>query len=217
MHGAQSSTFTEPTIALQPPVCALTELTLEQVFMTDMELMYLMSTSLRTLERVTLDGISGITNAGLRIFLDAISPNVSCLTIRHTGLLQGAGGQEERALDATICKMHRLGKLSIVGNVASELMLQRRAEMFTASRSDGEPTPESALPVIQLRFGKCDGLPVSIADVGWPGWKIFKPYTGARCGGVLRVYSQEWWEARTRRPAGYLRTILDHENSRDSA
>jgi hypothetical protein len=216
MYGAQSSTMTEPTTALRLPVCALTELTMERVFVTDTELMYLMSTSLRTLECVSLGEISGITNVGLRNFLDAISQNVSCLTIRHTGVPLGAGGQEERALDVTIGKMHRLGKLNVEGNVASELMLQRRAQMFTASRANGDLTPESALPVIQLDFGKSDGLPLSIADVDWPGWNILEPYIGVRCVKAIRMYSQGEWEERSRRPVGYLRTILDHATSGDS-
>ncbi|KAF8833404.1 hypothetical protein BDN67DRAFT_752573 [Paxillus ammoniavirescens] len=208
IHGAQSPTMTEPTTPLRPPICALAKLTIENVSMTGRELMYMMSSSLRTLEHVTLDGISGITNAGLRTFLDAISQNVSSLTIRHTGVSWGAGAGEEQALNATIGKMRRLELLDVVGDVATELMLHRRTEMYTASRADGDLMSGSALPMIQLRFHNVAGLPVNIAAVDWPGWKISKPYTGPRCGGMYRGYSAKEWEARSIRPVGYLKTIL---------
>ncbi|KIK96453.1 hypothetical protein PAXRUDRAFT_825946 [Paxillus rubicundulus Ve08.2h10] len=73
IHGAQPHTTTELVTALRLPVCALAELITDPVFITDNELMYLMATSLRTLERVTFDSIDGITNVGLRRLLDAIS------------------------------------------------------------------------------------------------------------------------------------------------
>ncbi|KIK97923.1 hypothetical protein PAXRUDRAFT_9880 [Paxillus rubicundulus Ve08.2h10] len=169
MHGTQSPTMTESTAALRPPVCALAELTIKNVSMSGRELMHMMSSSLRTLERITLDSISGITNAGLRTFLDAISQNVSRLTIRHTGVSWCAGAEEERALNATIGKMRRLELLGVSGDVATELMLHRRPGMFISSRADGDLISRSALPVIKLRFHNVAGLPVSITCVDWSG------------------------------------------------
>jgi hypothetical protein len=212
MYASQPHTITKPALPLRLPVCALTELSIESVFMTNNELMYLMSTSLRTLEHVTLNKISGITNVGLRRFLDAISQNVSCLTIRHTGECD-IPEQEERALDATINKMRHLRKLDVMGDVATKLMLQRRTELFATNKADEGLNSELVLPVVQLQFALVTEFTVSVCRANWPGWEIFEPNWLGRAD---RMYSQEDWEARRMRPACYVSTLRDYASSRDS-
>ncbi|KAF9240190.1 hypothetical protein BU15DRAFT_61527 [Melanogaster broomeanus] len=136
------------------PVCALTELVIINARLSDSELMHLMSPSLTTLERVVFDTIYGVTYACLRTCLDAISHSVTSLRVGNLRTVRWNDGvQEERVLDATIDKMLRLRSLDIGGDVASELMLQRRAKLFTSSIRDRGITMDSPLPVIQSVLG----------------------------------------------------------------
>ncbi|KAF9229852.1 hypothetical protein BU15DRAFT_84454 [Melanogaster broomeanus] len=164
-------TMVEPT-ALRLPVCALTKLELRTVSLSDRELMHIMSSSLKTLERVVFDSVYGITNACLRTSLDAISHNVTSLSILRTPFDRDVEEQEERPLDATINKMLRLRALEIDWDVATELMLQRRAKLFCDTRGDRSLTVDSALPVIQLSLDQVPGIFEAVAEQEWPGWEI---------------------------------------------
>ncbi|KAF9230431.1 hypothetical protein BU15DRAFT_69204 [Melanogaster broomeanus] len=157
---------------LRLPICALTKLVMKNTRLSDRELMHIMSSSLKTLEQAAFDTISGVTNACIRISLDAISHSLTSLSIFRTPVRRDDGAQDERALDATIDKMLRLRSLDIGGDVATELMLQRRTKLFIASRSDGSLTLGSAIPVIQLSLHQVPGIPVGVAEQDWPGWKI---------------------------------------------
>ncbi|KAF9240187.1 hypothetical protein BU15DRAFT_61523 [Melanogaster broomeanus] len=158
---------------LRLPICALTKLVMKNTRLSDRELMHIMSSSLKTLEQVDFDTISGVTNACIRISLDAISHSLTSLSIFRTPVRRDDGAQDERALDATIDKMLRLRSLDIGGDVATELMLQRRTKLFIASRSDGSLTLGSAIPVMQLSLHQAQvpGIPVGVAEQDWPGWK----------------------------------------------
>ncbi|KAF9222941.1 hypothetical protein BS17DRAFT_796342 [Gyrodon lividus] len=125
-------------------------------------------------QQVTLDAISGITNSGLRTFLDVISQNVSHLTITRTGLGLDVGVHEERALDSMIDKMPCLKYLGIDGDVATELMLHRRTRLFATSGGGGRLVSDPIPCVVQLWFGEAHELPEGIADRDWLGWEIFK-------------------------------------------
>ncbi|KIJ60210.1 hypothetical protein HYDPIDRAFT_117478 [Hydnomerulius pinastri MD-312] len=165
---------TTPGTTLRPPVCSLTELTISgYLHMTDEELMYILSSSSQSLERVTLDFILGITNTGLRTFLSAISQNVSSLTIQFAGY--GYGKQhEELALDAVIGGMPRLRQLRIKGDLATESMLDRRAKLFVASSLASLHALNSKLPVIELWVDDAPQLHEVFTSRAWPGWKICK-------------------------------------------
>lgn len=158
--------------ALRPPTCALTHLTISRSRVGDKDLMHLFASSAKTLERVVLDRIEGVTNAGLAVFLLGISQNVVYLTIqdvalppfRHWGNL--VIGRMERALDVVVDKMPRLRELRISGDVASEFMLDRRSKMF-AIRNTSEVT---RVPVVHLWLEDVPRLCGFAADGKWPGW-----------------------------------------------
>ncbi|KAF9240189.1 hypothetical protein BU15DRAFT_61526 [Melanogaster broomeanus] len=172
LHFHFRPTMMQPA-TLPLPVCALTELVISNARLSDSELMHIMSSSLKTLERVVFDTIYGVTYACLRTCLDAISHNVTSLRVGNLRTVRWKDGvQEERVLDATIDKMLRLRSLDISGDMASELMLQRRAKLFTSSTRDRSITMDSPLPVIQLSLHEVPGLPVGVTDQEWPGWEI---------------------------------------------
>lgn len=158
--------------ALRPPACRLTQLTISQSHMGDKDLVHLFASSAKTLERVVLDRIEGVTNAGLCAFLLAISQNVVYLTIQDVGLppFQQWGslviGRTQRALDVVIDKMFQLRELRIGGDVASEFMLDRRSKMFIAYNG-----PEDMrVPVVLLWLEDVPRLCGFAADGKWPGW-----------------------------------------------
>ncbi|KAF9240179.1 hypothetical protein BU15DRAFT_74096 [Melanogaster broomeanus] len=130
--------------SLRLPVCALMKLEMKSTYLSDKELVHIMSSSLNTLEQVVFDTIYGVTDAGIRTCLDAISHNVTSLEILRTPVHRDDLAQDERALDATIDKMVRLRSLDIGGDVATELMLQRRAKLFCATRGDRNLRVDSA-------------------------------------------------------------------------
>ncbi|KIJ60225.1 hypothetical protein HYDPIDRAFT_117498, partial [Hydnomerulius pinastri MD-312] len=211
VYGVTPPADTTPATTLQPPVCSLTELTISRfLHMTDKELMYILSSSFQSLERVTLDSISGITNAGLRTFLSAISQSVSSLTIQFTGYRYGTQQPDERALDAVIGDMPRLRQLRIKGDLATESMLDRRAKLFIASSLASPHAPEqpdSKLPVMELWVDGVPQLHEGFTSRAWPGWKISVPSRWPWCGGVIRTYTTKELDAQTRRPESYLRVV----------
>ena len=63
------------------------QLTFSRSHVADKDLVHLFASSVRTLERVVLDGrIEDVTNNGLFVFLLAISQNVVYLTVQHIAL-----------------------------------------------------------------------------------------------------------------------------------
>ncbi|KIJ60219.1 hypothetical protein HYDPIDRAFT_32476 [Hydnomerulius pinastri MD-312] len=215
VSGVTPPADTTPGTTLRPPVCSLTELTISHfLHMTDKELMYNLSSSFQSLERVTLDCISGITNTGLRTFLNAISHSVSSLTIQFTGY--GYGKQrEELALDAVIGNMPRLRQLRIKGDLATESMLDRRAKLFVASSLASPHAPDSQLPVIELSVAVVRGLPEGLTSRAWPGWKISVLYKMPQCGGVIETHTMEELDAHKRRPESYLRVVDGRDSVSD--
>ena len=87
--------------------------------------------------QVTLEYVRDITGDGLFVFLSAISPNVVSLTIR--GILDVKAlrlHMKQLVLDDVVDKMRCLQELDISGesgDVASEIMLRRRSEVFLRS------------------------------------------------------------------------------------
>lgn len=158
--------------ALRPPACALTQLAISRSHVSDKDLVRLFTSSARTLERVVLDRVEGVTNAGLYTFLLAISQNVVCLTVQDVALppFRQRGnlviGRTERALDGAVDKMPRLRELRISGDVASEFMLDRRSKMFVAHNS----SEETQAAVVRLWFEDVPRLCGFAADGKWPGW-----------------------------------------------
>ncbi|KAH0826797.1 hypothetical protein J3R83DRAFT_5220 [Lanmaoa asiatica] len=158
--------------ALRPPACMLTQLTIGRSRVGDKDLVHLFASSAKTLERVVLDRIEGVTNAGLCAFLLGISENVVHLTIQDVALppFRQWGnlviGRTERALDVVVEKMSRLRELRISGDVASEFMLDRRSKIFVA-----HDTPEETrVPVVRLWLEDVPRLCGFAADGKWPGW-----------------------------------------------
>ncbi|KAG9308218.1 hypothetical protein JVU11DRAFT_12234 [Chiua virens] len=158
--------------ALRPPACALTQLTISRSHMGDKDLVHLFASSAKTLERVVLDKIEGVTNAGLSAFLLTISRNVVYLTVQDVALppIRQWGnlviGRIERALDVVVDKMPRLRELRISGDVASEFMLDRRSKTFVAS----DTAEKTRVPVVRLWLEDVPRLCGFAADEKWPGW-----------------------------------------------
>ena len=158
--------------ALRPPMCALTQLTISRSHMGDKDLGHLFAPSARTLERVVLDRLEGVTNTGLLAFLLGVSQNVMYLTVQDVALppFRQWGnlmiGRTERALDIAVDKMPRLRELRISGDVASEFMLDRRSKMFAAS----DTLEETRVPVVRLWLENVPRLCGFAADGKWPGW-----------------------------------------------
>ncbi|KAF8549970.1 hypothetical protein OG21DRAFT_521280 [Imleria badia] len=157
----------DPSLPLAPPSCRLTVLEFIDVPIKDDELTCLVSASGSTLERLTLNCISKLTNAGLGTALNAVCRSLTYLCIMSEALERDRG--EEHALDATITRLERLTMLKIVPEVASERMVERRAEAFTQ-----RTTP--ALSEVQLQLmhahGAEDSALIIAANRAWPGWKM---------------------------------------------
>lgn len=157
----------DQTLPSVSPSCCLTAIELLAVPIKDDELACLISTSGSTLERLKLIDISQLTNAGLGAALSAVCTSLTYLSVMTDTLARDRG--EEHALDATITRMERLKRLEIDPQVASERMVERRAEAFMQSTT-------LALPEIHLRLmmpgGAEDvGLMTAVSRV-WPGWKM---------------------------------------------
>ncbi|KAF8555694.1 hypothetical protein OG21DRAFT_836790 [Imleria badia] len=149
---------------LRPPTCALTQLCIRDSSISDKELLHLTTSSANTLAHVTLDHIQGITYDGLHVFLDSISRNVISLTIWNVPSSCSCRNGNH-ALDNVVDKMRCLEVLDICGDVANELMLRRRSEMFLRDRGSG-------VPVVRLTF---QSVPPGIRNcVGqeWAGWEV---------------------------------------------
>ena len=155
----------DQTLPLASPSCCLTAIEFVDVPIKDDELLCLVSASGLTLERLSLTRTSQLTNAGLGAALRAVCTSLTFLYIMSDALPRDRG--EEHALDATITRMGRLTTLKIVPEVASERMIERRAEAFKRT------TP--ALPEVHLRLmisrGAEDGSLIAAANRVWPGWK----------------------------------------------
>jgi hypothetical protein len=150
---------------LRPPVCALTQLHIRDSDISDKDLLYLTASSVHTLAQVTLDRVWDITDDGLCVFLNAISRNVTSLTVRGVHSPKPPSRpKEEHALDAVIDKMRCLQALNISGDVASERMLRRRSEMFLRSC-------ESGVPVVRLSCQAVLGIRTWPSDE-WAGWDV---------------------------------------------
>ena len=158
--------------ALRAPACTLTQLTISRSHVGDKDLLHLFASSARTLERVVLDRVEGVTNNGLFAFLLAISQNVAYLTVQDVALppFQQWGnlviGRTERALDVVVDKMPQLRELRISGDVASEFMLDRRSKRFVAL----DNSEETRVPVVRLWLEDVPRLCGFAADGNWPGW-----------------------------------------------
>ncbi|KAF8431088.1 hypothetical protein L210DRAFT_3561192 [Boletus edulis BED1] len=172
VHHLHPGIFGILRFALRPPICALTQLTISRSHVCDKDLTHLFGSSVKTLERVVLDSIEGVTNAGLLAFLIAISLNVVYLTVQDVALppFRQWGnlliGRTERALDTVVDKMLRLRELRISGDVASEFMLDRRSKMFVAH----DTSDETRVPVVQLWVEDVPRLCGFAANEKWPGW-----------------------------------------------
>ncbi|KAF8141445.1 hypothetical protein EV363DRAFT_1151193 [Boletus edulis] len=152
--------------SMRPPACALTQLSLRNCDLSDKDFLYLTASSAKTLTHVTLDHVSGISADGLNSFLDAISQNVTSLTIRYTGYPEHP--HQETPLDVTVDKMPCLQTLNIFGDIASEHMLRRRSEMFARSCGLG-------VSVVRLSFEFVPRVR-RVARCKWAGWEIVNIY-----------------------------------------
>lgn len=169
--------------ALRPPICALTQLVLVRACLSDRDLLYLFAPRGVALERVVLDQVDGISNAGLATFLRTIAPNLVALTVRDVALPPptyrgalvlptGLGTGTERALDSVVHGMPRLQELRIGGDVASEFMLGRRSRAFMAQQQQKqeEGNEGTRMPVVKLWAEDAPRLCGFVADAKWPGW-----------------------------------------------
>ncbi|KAG8217027.1 hypothetical protein J3R82DRAFT_7343 [Butyriboletus roseoflavus] len=172
LHHLYSRTTCIWRFALRPPACRLTQLTISQSHVNDKDLVHLFASSARTLERVVLHRIEGITNVGLLVFLLSISQNVVYSTVQDVALAPFPQwgnlviGRTERALDVVVDKMPSLRELRIGGDVASEFMLARRSKMFVAHST----SEEARVPVVELWLEDVPRLCGFTADIKWPGW-----------------------------------------------
>jgi hypothetical protein len=156
----------DQTLSLAPPSCRLTSIEFVDVPIKDDELVCLVSASGSTLERLTLTRISQLTNAGLGAALHAVCTSLTFLYIVSEALARDRG--EEHALDATITRMERLTTLNIVPEVASERMVERRAEAFMQRTT---PALSEVHLHLMISRGAEDGGLISAANRVWPGWK----------------------------------------------
>ena len=146
-------------IFLRSPRCALTHFCIRHSYMSDRDLQYLTASSISTLAHVTLDHVRGITDDGLHAFLHSISRNVTSLTVMIWSI---SNRSRNYVLDDVVDKMRCLEALNIGGDIASELMLRRRSEMFVGSCGLG-------VPVVRLTFQSVPGIMNCVADE-WAGW-----------------------------------------------
>ena len=156
----------DQTPPLASPSCRLTAIEFVDVPIKDDELACLLSASGSTLERLTLNRISQLTNAGLGAALNSVCTSLTFLYILCDALPRDRG--EEHALDATITRMERLTTLKIVPEVASERMVERRAEAFTQRTT---PALSEVHLHLMISRGAEDGGLIAAANRAWPGWK----------------------------------------------
>ena len=163
--------------ALRSPACMLTELTISRSHVADKDLVQIFALPARTLKRVVLDRIEGITNNGLCVFLLTISQNVAYLTAQHFAFppFRQWGNliirRAERALYVVVDKLPRLRKLRISGAVpvASEFMLDRRSKMFV-NRPRLFTSEQTWVSVVRLWLENVPRLCGFTADGKWLGW-----------------------------------------------
>lgn len=86
-------------------------------------LRFLTSSSRSTLVVVCLDGLKGLTNTGLREWLDEISPSIEVLCLSHC--VVDRSDDEECALDAVMPKMTLLHHLITIGDMTSASTVER--------------------------------------------------------------------------------------------
>lgn len=79
----------------------------------------------KTLQNVTLKGIQGLTNQGLRAWLAEVGPSLVHFHLEETSVGRQSG-DEEYALDAVMSQMKNLSNLKIDGDLASELVILRK-------------------------------------------------------------------------------------------
>jgi len=160
-----------PSVPLPLLSCHLTDLTLLHTPVTDDELACLMKASSATLQRLELEFVSHLTNAGLSAALVAVCGSLKYLVIEtYDGFPRAQG--EEHALDATIARMERLTKLKTISKVISVLMLERRAEAFVRQcTSAAVVLPEVHLNLLMMGVTERDSLVCGVKR-DWPGWKI---------------------------------------------
>lgn len=134
-------------LILRPPACALTQVCIRYVCISDKDLFYLTASSTHTLAQVTLDRIHGFTHNGLLTFLDAISENVISPTIRPRGVVLSSRQKRPtgHVLDAVVVKVRSLQVLSIYGEIAGERMFCRRPDVSVRSSCGS-----GDMPVIRL-------------------------------------------------------------------
>ena len=159
------------TLALAAPSCCLTELELVDVPIKDDELACLLSASGSTLERLTLNRISQLTNVGLGVALNAVCTSLTYLYIMSDALARNQG--EEHALDVIITCMVRLANLEIVPEIASERMVERRAAAFT-QRTMTMPALAEVHLHLMIGNGTRDCGLIEVVHRDWPGWKMRK-------------------------------------------
>ena len=149
---------------MQRPSCALTQLCIYDSSLSDEDLLHLTASSANTLTQVELKCVVGITPDGLQSFLNSISGNVTSLTIRCFPESSSSSKENLLVLDAVVDKMQCLQELNIHGDVASEVMLRRRSEMFVRSCGSG-------VPVVRLSFQCVPGI-TGCRSHEWVGWEI---------------------------------------------
>lgn len=103
----------------------LKELLLYNGPITGPQLQLITSGAHRTLQDVSLKGIIGLTNQGLRAWLAEVGPSLTRFHLEQTSVGRQSD-DEEYALDVVISQMTNLRDLRIDGDVASELVILRR-------------------------------------------------------------------------------------------
>ena len=149
---------------MRRPSCTLTQLCIYDSSLSDKDLLRLTASSANSLTQVALKCVIGITPDGLQSFLNSISGNVTSLTIQCFPESSSSSKENLLVLDAVVDKMRCLQELNIHGDVASEVMLRRRSEMFVRSCGSG-------VPVVQLSFQCVPGI-TDCRGHEWVGWEV---------------------------------------------
>ncbi|KAG9312202.1 hypothetical protein JVU11DRAFT_7500 [Chiua virens] len=158
-----------------PPGYALTAATL-LFLVSDEQLNYLLCSSSSSLEALEIRCFPlWLTNTGLHSVLQSVSKSLVTLEIILTNG-SSLDKVEEYALDSLIVDMVRLKELRISPTVATQSMIERRAEAFEGSHASGSPV---VLPPIHLTIDTA-GFPRNLPKEGlieaasriWPGWRI---------------------------------------------
>ncbi|KAA1472051.1 hypothetical protein DENSPDRAFT_871931 [Dentipellis sp. KUC8613] len=107
------------------PACQLEQVRLQGGRASDIELMYIMSASFSSIQKVDFANVTGITNSGLKEWLSAVSGSLRGLTFQDCTFPR-ANDDEEYAIDAVVGKMDQLQTLQLDGDMYTDLVFMRK-------------------------------------------------------------------------------------------